>query len=514
MARILLGSSNIRRFYKPAKSGNNYRVELATIFRAFEVVIDTVKEDDRVIISVIENFIEKAIERADDDQRQDEMVEVMERFMEKIGSVSKKHPTAKFVLAYPIRRPANKWMTEMEDQIRFEFEKAFNRQGLLNISKVDAVASGDQIFDRDGVHLTAAAGKNFVTNLIEMGEVAFEAENLEVEDEDEEDSFMGRIGRAAKGSEKETGARCLQQLKMESIEAKNWRKGLESTLNTRFMNDNVMFARLRDEVDSEANKKKEDRTLVVGIDEPENLPRFGLERNDKLKNVALEFCKAVKPDFEGQILFAGTCGKSINGKMRMEFRLETTEQAREIRKIFAIERAAKRIKPELGNLQVMTMVTLATRIRIDIMKAIAKRLETNEETAYVPNFLSRPILHIKKKTKEGETARTGNFVKTLTFVEAVCLHGRILKRGDLDVAQDKAKGHFRGTMRQHFLLLEELDEGGKGSSSMWASGAPAGPPSTRARSDTSEVVKPGTRGTKRPNEPEPGGSGTAKLSRK
>jgi hypothetical protein len=48
-------------------------VELATVFRAFEVVMETVKDNDRVIISVLENFIEKAVNRADDNQRLDEM---------------------------------------------------------------------------------------------------------------------------------------------------------------------------------------------------------------------------------------------------------------------------------------------------------------------------------------------------------------------------------------------------------------------------------------------------------
>lgn len=511
MARILLGSSNIKRFYKSGKS-ENYRVELATVFRAFEVVMETVKDNDRVIISVLENFIEKAVNRADDNQRLDKMGVVMEKFMVKISEVSKKFPTAKIVLAYPILRPANEWMTEMEDQIRQEFEKAYNKQCLLNITKIDAISRGGQVFEKDGVHLTAAAGKNFVQNLIEMAEVAFEAEHCEVEDDDDE-SFMGRMEAAAKDSDKERSLKCLQQLRNDSIEAKNWRKGFESMLNSRFMNDNVMFARLRDEVDSEANRKKEDRTLVMGLEEPENLPRIGQERNEILKGVAMEFCKAVNPTFDGTILYAGTCGRSINRKMRLEFRLESAEQAREIRKIFAVERAARRIKPELANLQVMTMVTLATRIRMDIMKAIAKRIETNEESAYVPNFLSRPIMHIKKKTKEGETDRPGSFVKTLTFVESVCLHGRALKRGDLDTAQGKANGHFRGTMRQHFLLLEEIDEGGRGGSSMWAAGTTSGTTGSGPKPSSDLPGKPGNRGLKRPLAEE-GGSGTGKVSRK
>jgi hypothetical protein len=62
----------------------------------------------------------------------------------------------------------------------------------------------------------------------------------------------------------------------------------------------------------------------------------------------------------------------------------------------------------------MTMITLATRIRMDIMKAIAKRIKSVTESAYVLNFLSRPILHIKKKAVPPATQ-----VRSLTFADAV-----------------------------------------------------------------------------------------------
>ncbi len=468
--------------------------------------METLKENDKVIVSVLENFIEKAVVNAEEDLTMVALASTMTKFMDKIAEVSKRVPSARLVLAYPILRPANKWMTEMEDKIKQEFEKAFNTHCLLNISKVDAISRGSQEFDKDGVHLMQGAGKNFLANLVEMAEAAFEAKNGE-----EDDSFMNRVAAAAKDSEREMGKHNLQELRNESIEAKNWRKNLEKMLNTRFMNDNVMFARLRDEVDSEANRKKEDRTLVMGLDEPADLPRFGQERNERLKAIAKDFCKVSVSNFDSQIMFAATCGKPLNGKMRMEFRLESVELAREIRKIFAIERAAKQIKPELADLQVMTMVTLATRIRMNIMKSIAKRIETSTESAYVPNFLSRPIMHIKKKTKEGELARSGNFVITLTFVESVCLHGRALKRGDLDTAQQKARGHFRGTMRQHFLLLEEAEDGAGTSSTMWV-----------ARTNLGGGIDPGKglesgkgpRGTKHSNVDGAGGSGSGKLSRK
>ena len=135
MARMLIGSSNIRRFYKEEKSETKYKLEFVTVYRAFEVALETVKDKDRVIISVIENFIEKAVANVEEDQKQKELEVVMNKFMTKIEEISTKLPETKLVLAYPILRPANEWMTRNEDEIRQEFERAFNTKGLLNISK-------------------------------------------------------------------------------------------------------------------------------------------------------------------------------------------------------------------------------------------------------------------------------------------------------------------------------------------------------------------------------------------
>jgi hypothetical protein len=63
MARILIGSSNIRRFY-PCDQTNEYpkyKVEAATLKRAFEVTLEAIPSDAKMVISVLENFIEKEV---------------------------------------------------------------------------------------------------------------------------------------------------------------------------------------------------------------------------------------------------------------------------------------------------------------------------------------------------------------------------------------------------------------------------------------------------------------------
>lgn len=453
MARLLIGSSNINRFYKDSKDQPKYKMELVTLTRAFEVSMESVSDGDKVIISVIENFIEKAIKNVEDGARMKALALTMGTFMTTVIETSKKRPTAKFALAYPILRPANKWMTEKEDEIREEFEKVFNTDGRLNITKIDAIARASQNFERDGVHLTTEAGKGFVSNLIEMAEVAFDAEVIDVGDDD---SLFVKLTSAAKDSATALGNKMLHELKKDSVEMKKWRNDLELKLNSRFRNDNVMFARLREEADSETNRRKEDRTLVMGLEEPTNLPRGGPERTDRIKSIAEDFCKKVKPDFDGKIMFAAMIGRPDKGKIRIEFRLDSTEKAREIRKIFAVNRAAKKLEPEIAELHVTTVVTLATRVRMDIMKAIASKIETDTEVAYVPNFLPRPIMHIKRKLA-GEQSGSRGHVKTLTFVDSVVEYGNVVSKKDLSRAYDSAKNNFGGMMSQHFLVLEEVE---------------------------------------------------------
>ncbi len=64
MSRILVGSSNARRFYSHSrfKSYQPYMMKLCTVFRMFEVTMESIPADGRIIISVVENFIEKEIE--------------------------------------------------------------------------------------------------------------------------------------------------------------------------------------------------------------------------------------------------------------------------------------------------------------------------------------------------------------------------------------------------------------------------------------------------------------------
>ena len=150
---------------------------------------------------------------------------------------------------------------------------------------------------------------------------------------------------------------------------------MDRQLGDRFYMDNLMFARIRDELDMETNRKREDKTLVANLLNVNDIPKENQDKGNYLKGHISNFCKKVKPDFNGEIAYAGTLGKPENGKILIEFCLKQVEKAREIRKMFATQRASKSLPEEIpSEVQVFNYLNQATKVRIEIMRAIARRI--------------------------------------------------------------------------------------------------------------------------------------------
>ena len=454
MSRLLVRSSNVRRFYShdKFKSYKPYKMEMCTVFRMFEVLMESIPAEARIVISVVENFIEKEINQADGEEKEKCMKKVMSDFVEVVVRAAKKNGDAKLVLAYPLLRPGGKWMTENEDKIRKEFETAYNRQDQANISKADCMLRMSQVFDSDGIHLTKAAGEKFVGNLIGMAEDNFEAEVINVEDGD----IAEKIVALASGSTAKKDGVAINKIQRSIVEMRQWRDNFAVDINKRFRNDNIMFARMREEMDAEVNGKKEDRTLVAGCVDPTLMPTEGKEKNAFLKQLATDFCKKLDPLFDGEIQYAAASGRHDKGNLMLEFKLDSVEKAREIRKTFAQKRAGNTLPESFGRLQVMNVITQATKVRLEIMKAIARLIESDSEVGYVPTYLPRPILHVKGKAATGPRRH----IKSLTFTDAIEQYGMKLDKNHLGSAYDKAAWNFQGQMRQNFIVLQDRDEAG------------------------------------------------------
>ncbi len=85
---------------------------------------------------------------------------------------------------------------------------------------------------------------------------------------------------------------------------------------------------------------------------------------------------------------------------------------------YAQERKANGLTADYECLFISNCVNFATRMRIDILKALASKISNTRETAYVVSFTSKTT--IQKKIKKGQI-RSQDL--TYTFVDAIKIFG-------------------------------------------------------------------------------------------
>jgi hypothetical protein len=299
--------------------------------------------------------------------------------------------------------------------------------------------ASSQDFEKDGVHLSVASGRIIVIDAIISGaEAFFNAPLVDISDEVNEELPGGHNADLIKSLE----AR-LKRLEMES----------KKQVEINFAN-NLIIARTREEIDSTSNRSKEDRVVMTGLKSKTPIPADNRAIIEWLKNLAIEFFKKLIPGFPGKIFYLNQ-GKNADKLLPMiELRMDKVENAFAIRKAFALKRKDKSLPAELDSLFVTNCINLATRVCIDVLKAIARKITNDKDVAYVSGFILRPMMHIKKA---GFGANTRP-LKSFTYIDAITRFHNTLKKADLTTAHERAGIAFCGQLSQNFVVLNDEDQ--------------------------------------------------------
>ena len=199
MARLLIGSSNVYRFYEAGRftGYNPYIMMNCTRIEVFKAKMDALEvEDKEIVISVIENFICDAVRDVLDERVSNENCEkTIKIFMLTLKEAAERLPESRFALARPMLRPGNAWYSEKFEAIVKFFDDGINSIGRSNIAKLDPLSRMSQKFEYDGVHLTPECGAIFVETMLENAEAFFNAEIVDI-DLDEEMETGEAAGKA------------------------------------------------------------------------------------------------------------------------------------------------------------------------------------------------------------------------------------------------------------------------------------------------------------------------------
>jgi hypothetical protein len=254
-------------------------------------------------------------------------------------------------------------------------------------------------------------------------------------------------------------------------------KNLEELNNGIFkrgFSDNLVMARLREDVDAISNANKEDKMIISGLSCKKPRPTGAEEAKKWLKDIVSEVLDKIESGASSHIAFV-TQGRSQGREVPLaEFRMKDKVIATRLRKKFAIQKKAGQ---DFGRTQITNCVTLATCVRIDILKAMVKKFATEKEELFVYGFASRPVLHVKPK--DGR-----NKPMWLSFSDALVRFGSGLRKGDLGDAYRRAGVAFRGQLQQNFVVLHEDGAGNEESAPPRAgTSASFGTPKKRTREE-------------------------------
>jgi hypothetical protein len=458
MTHLLIGSSNVARFYVAGsfKNYREYNMIKCTNYDSFVVHMENLSPINKsVLISVVENFLADKV--GDRESEVDQLVDESVRgFLTTISEAAVRLPDTRFGVVLPLGRPALRWYHGRVGEITSFISSGLNHltsdSKIGNLMKIDCIPSASQQFEQDQIHLTPASGKLFLTEMLSVSEVFFESGKRPNDDD-------------AEGTD--TGARLSLENRLLSIER---RLSNQEKLN---FENNLSLARIREELDTAANVKREDRLVITGIKSSDPLPTEGRLRVAALKKIATDIFETLIPAFQGKIAFVNLGKGKTQSIPMMEVKLDSVENAGAIRKAFADKRSKKELPESWSNLFITNSVNLATRVRIDLMKSIARKITNKSELAYVSGFISRPMLHIKA----APVVANSRPLRSFTFIDAVSKFGRLLRFEDLDAAYSRVGNAFEGQVAQNFVVMNNQDHdsfrtGASGGS--FGSGAPPG----------------------------------------
>ncbi len=309
-------------------------------------------------------------------------------------------------------------------------------RNINNVVSIACVSVASQQFKPDQIHLTKASAKTFLDVTLGLAETFFNApfvdltEQGEVNDSDD----AAHIARL-----EDRLSRLERTMRMQ--------------MDTNVAND-LVLARVREEVDAGTNKAKEDRIVINGLSSSKPLPEDPKPRIEALKLIVSDIFKSIIPNFGGKIVYLSQ-GKHVAAFLPMvEVKLDKTEFAIEMCKAFADKKKKNQLGAGQVNLFMSNSVNLATRIRVDIMKSIARKITKRDEIAYVAGFTSRPTMHIRRAGGR-DTLRP---LKSFSFIDSVSRFGNLLDRKDLETAYGRAGRSFNGQLRQNFVVLNEVEQ--------------------------------------------------------
>ena len=484
MSNILYGSSNIYRHFERVRdagkfAGRDLQLVRCTKKAVLDASLASLTSASLVITSVLENFISEVCIGVADDEVQLFAHQQITAHVESLFGLVTRLSDVNVLISPPIYRSEPSWFgSYLPDFLGF-LTAEVARVGSARLAVCAPFIVYPSLLEADGVHLTNAGGDRLMSHLEAALDIMLvDASNVTEMDGVEENtpttssSQLTQILNVVSRNSSQLDS--ISSLGEAVTELHQSTSSFEAFVRRRFKNDDFVFARLKEESNVDVNRSREDRVVISGL-----AGSFAATHAEKKKHFVevvtrlVEIsCASIDPLPRVMDVYVNL--RKDRGQPLVEARIDTASGAQAFRREGV--RLAKAEHAEFASLFFSNSVTQSTRVRIEVLKAFAKKLTSTTENAYVQGFISRPVLQYH--VKEGCRSKAEGVGRSYNYVDAVSKFGSKLTQKDLISAYARAGNVFAGSMSQYFVLLSDAHLSIAGSSAnripLGRRGAPAG----------------------------------------
>ena len=442
-----------------SRYGRSYQVISCTKRAVFDSSLPSLSGVSILVTSVLSNFLQDACEAVDSSRLMEAANSEISLHVASLVTYLKSHPRTRAVIVPPLPRLSPMWFNAYLPCFTTYLVSEVSKNSQGQIQVLAPFVALPSSFESDGVHLNSEAGVCFiqyvlngVDQLLPVIDATGPSFSQDTISAPTSFPISSSSGGAASSSVSEAPLLHQAVASLTSLTG-----SMRAEITARRLQDNLIFARLKEDQDYALNKNREDRFTVSGLQVTLPPPQDPLERKEFFKEILSSLILKACPDLSPQpeILDVFVNMRYGRGPPFIEARLDSASASAAFRVSAAKLAKLEDPDPDFSGLFVANSVTLTTRVRIEILRALAKVLTTQSEEAYVQSFSSRPMLHYQ--AREGAMLPAPGTNRSYSYVEAVGKWGDRLSTPVLLPAYRRARPAFIGCLEQYFVVLKESE---------------------------------------------------------
>ena len=428
----LIGDSNVRRHMNSTNSRahpamSSTQVILCNRLEILSSSLRNVKRESNVcILSCVTNFLTSS--EATSSTVSHRVDTVLDEFFSMILTECEANPSRHYLIAPPMYRQTPLWYRDGLPEVLSRFSASSKRHCHSGLALLPSFST--PTFEADGVHLTAYSGLEFVLHLFDSSKLLID--NLSAPDPVRESAALE--------------ANRLLEDRVVALEQDHRR------LNNSFELKTAVYAEAED---FRCNERMEDSFIVSGIN-PVQGRCSGKEWQDRAQSIVQDVIRKIMGESMPILVVRNATGVGTNAPVTYNVQMVRRDDACSIRKKFGsfFARGSDTRPQELSQVSVQNAITKGTRVRISILKLIAKRyVESNPEgKANVVGYTSRPMLKVTPPPSGSDRVQR---VRSYTYIEAIQKFPTNFAEADIGPITKRAFSSFPHQLRSTFAVLSD-----------------------------------------------------------